>query len=87
MTGNVAFGTAAPSAAIPERPPAASEVPLDGEPGPASAATADPAFEAARRAREVCFVQSALLEHHGSLLHYTFLHPSVKKNVFMWRDF
>ncbi|CAL8465513.1 g5049 [Coccomyxa elongata] len=52
MTGNVAFGTAAPSAAIPERPPAASEAPPEGESGPASAATTDPAFKAARRARE-----------------------------------
>ena len=53
MTGNVAFGTAAPAAPIPERPPAASEAPLAGELGPASAAAADPGFEAARRAREV----------------------------------
>ncbi|BDA49960.1 Nuclear speckle splicing regulatory protein 1 [Coccomyxa sp. Obi] len=48
MSGNVAFGTAAPSAPIPERPPAASEAPSESEPGSAP----DHTFEAARRARE-----------------------------------
>lgn len=58
MTNNAAFGTAQPAAAAPARPAMASEPSAAAADTPSAAA--DPAFEAARRAREVLTANSSL---------------------------
>jgi hypothetical protein len=58
MTNNAAFGTAQPAAAAPARLATASDPSATAD---APAAAVDPAFEAARRAREVLTAESSLV--------------------------